>query len=123
MEPFLPFLSFFALSFSSPFESSGFSVELRAVLDSALDPSSVETLGDESRLPRPGMDGMIEEVDPWRLVVKESLRARRWKFWDEIRLRLGSFSGSGVPVRDGGELIPVPKVTLGPDDSTGSAGV
>jgi len=81
MGPFLPFLSFFLdFGLSSPFESSGVSVELRAVLDSALEPSSAETLGDESRLPRPGMPGMIEEVDPWRLVVKESLRARRWKF-------------------------------------------
>ena len=47
------------------------------------------------RLPRIGMP------EPARFVVTESRRARRWKFWEEMRLRLVSDSGSGVPVRSG----------------------
>src|SRR6267154_1797705 len=49
------------------------------------------------RLPRIGMP----DTEPARFVVTESRRARRWKFWEEIRLRLVSVSGSGVPVRSG----------------------
>jgi hypothetical protein len=86
MDPILLFLSFLlnSLDLSSPFKlSGGVSIELRAVLDSPLDGSSMETLGDESRFPRPGMPGIpgiIDEDEPWRLVVKDNLRARRWKF-------------------------------------------
>lgn len=47
---------------------------------------------------------MMEEVDPEpepeRRVVSEILRANRWKFWDDIRFRLGSASGSGDVVGD-----------------------
>jgi len=40
----------------------------------------------------------MEDVDPWRRVVSEILRARRWKFWEEILFRFGSASGSGEVV-------------------------
>jgi hypothetical protein len=49
------------------------------------------------RLPKMGMPDM----EPARRVVTEIRRASRWKFCDEIRLRFGSASGSGVPVRSG----------------------
>src|SRR6266478_2766240 len=49
------------------------------------------------RLPRIG----IPDTEPARLVVTEIRRASRWKFWEEMRLRLVSVSGSGVPVRSG----------------------
>src|SRR6266404_8373363 len=49
------------------------------------------------RLPKMGMPDM----EPARRVVTEMRRASRWKFCDEIRLRFGSASGSGVPVRSG----------------------
>jgi hypothetical protein len=49
------------------------------------------------RLPKIGMPDM----EPARFVVTEIRRARRWKFWEEIRLRLDSDSGSGVPARSG----------------------
>ena len=65
------------------------------------------------------MEGIIDVEDPVRRVVREIRRARRWKFWEEIRLRLGSLSGSGVPVRDGGELTDAPKVTAGPGVGVG----
>lgn len=66
------------------------------------------------------MEGIIEVEDPLRRVVREIRRARRWKFWEEMRLRLGSLSGSGVPVRDGGELTDAPKVTAGPGAGVGT---
>ena len=49
------------------------------------------------RLPRIGMF----EMEPARRVPTERRRASRWKFCDEIRLRFGSASGSGVPLRSG----------------------
>src|SRR6266571_1528595 len=49
------------------------------------------------RLPKMGMPDM----EPARRVVTEMRRASRWKFCDEIRLRFGSASGSGEPVRSG----------------------
>jgi hypothetical protein len=49
------------------------------------------------KLPRIGMP----DTEPARFVVTEFRRARRWKFWENMRLRLASYSGSGVPVRSG----------------------
>lgn len=56
-------------------------------------------------------------------VVRDIFRARRWKFWEDMRFLLGSLSGSGVPVRDGGEFTLAPKVTagIGPGRATGSS--
>lgn len=48
-------------------------------------------------LPRIG----IPDPEPGRLVVSDIRRASRWKFWVEMRLRLVSESGSGVPARSG----------------------
>jgi hypothetical protein len=49
------------------------------------------------RLPRIG----IPDPEPARFVVRDIRRASRWKFWVEMRLRLVSESGSGVPARSG----------------------
>ena len=68
----------------------------------ALSSCVFERLNDASRM-NPGIG--MEDADPWRLVVIEMRRASRWKFCEEIRFRLGSDSGSGVPLR-GGVLIP-----------------
>jgi len=90
---------------------AGLSLELRALLSA---PSSfVAELADTvdaSRL-RPGKNGILDTV-PERAVT-DIRRANRWKFCDPMRLRLGSASGSGVPVREGGDPTLAPKVTPG----------
>ena len=55
----------------------------------------------------------MEDEELCLRVVREILLARRWKFWEDIRFLLGSLSGSGVPVRDGGVFTLAPKVTAG----------
>jgi hypothetical protein len=66
------------------------------------------------RLPRIGMP----DTEPARRVPMEILRASRWKFCEEIRLRFDSESGSGVPERSGvptscAKVIPGAWVTEG----------
>ena len=62
---------------------------------------------------------MMDDTEPCRLVVSEILRAKRWKFCEDILLRLGSESGSGVPVREGGEFKFDLNVTAGAWDCDG----
>ena len=43
----------------------------------------------------------MPDKEPARFVIAENRRARRWKFWEEMRLCLTSNLESGVPVRSG----------------------
>ena len=45
------------------------------------------------------------DMEPARFAVTEICRARCWKFWEEMYLRLVSDSGFGVPVHCAGEVM------------------
>jgi len=70
---------------------------LSVAVDSCAGADAETDVESRRRLPRIGMP----DTEPARRVVMEIRRASRWKFWDEMRLRFVSESGSGVPVRSG----------------------
>ena len=91
------FFSFLALSlFESLMLGAGDSEDALSPASPSVDScAGVEPEPDVAsrrRLPRIGMP----DTEPVRLVVRSIRRVRRWKFWEEMRVRLVSDSGSGV---------------------------